>query len=217
MLASKLIGTTVVSQDNETIGDVNDVLFDRGGQVMAAVIGVGGFLGIGEKDVAVPFQQLEFVANTADAPASTTPLRPHHARPPRRHPLPRIDDGHHRSTTTATAARRDADAEPRHAEDDEGRPPGRADVRGVRSRRPPPLPPADDDHQPRLRASRAGQRWRHEQVRVCSRADDGADRQPTSGATHEAGAVLDRPRRTCPEGKTGFLRAWCRPRRPDAS
>ena len=81
MLASKLIGTTVVSQNNETIGDVNDVLFDRGGQVMAAVIGVGGFLGIGEKDVAVPFQQLEFIANT-DAPGTAATVPPTTPAPP---------------------------------------------------------------------------------------------------------------------------------------
>lgn len=72
MLASRLIGTTVVSQNNETIGDVNDILFDRNGQVMAAVVGVGGFLGIGEKDVAVPFQQMDFVADTSNAGAGTT-------------------------------------------------------------------------------------------------------------------------------------------------
>jgi sporulation protein YlmC with PRC-barrel domain len=63
MMASKLIGTTVVGANNESIGDVNDVIVDRNGQVMAVVIGVGGFLGIGEKDVAVPFQQLDFVAS----------------------------------------------------------------------------------------------------------------------------------------------------------
>jgi len=62
MLASKLIGTSVVSQDNESIGDVNDVLIDRGGQIQGVVIGVGGFLGIGEKSVAVKFDQLEFSA-----------------------------------------------------------------------------------------------------------------------------------------------------------
>jgi sporulation protein YlmC with PRC-barrel domain len=60
MMASKLIGTTVVGANNESIGDVNDVIVDRKGQAMAVVIGVGGFLGIGEKDVAVPFQQLDF-------------------------------------------------------------------------------------------------------------------------------------------------------------
>jgi len=62
MMASKLIGTSVVSTNNEAIGDVNDVIVDRGGQAMAVVIGVGGFLGIGEKDVAVPFQALDFAA-----------------------------------------------------------------------------------------------------------------------------------------------------------
>jgi sporulation protein YlmC with PRC-barrel domain len=97
LLASKLIGTTVVSQNNETIGDVNDVLFDRGGQVMAAVIGVGGFLGIGEKDVAVPFQQLEFVANT-DAPSAANTAPPTTPAPPA------STTG---STTTTTTAPRD--------------------------------------------------------------------------------------------------------------
>jgi sporulation protein YlmC with PRC-barrel domain len=62
MMASKLIGTTVVSANNESIGDVNDVILDRNGQVMAVVVGVGGFLGIGEKDVAVPFASLEFAS-----------------------------------------------------------------------------------------------------------------------------------------------------------
>jgi sporulation protein YlmC with PRC-barrel domain len=63
MMASKLIGTTVVGANNESIGDINDVIVDRKGQAMAVVIGVGGFLGIGEKDVAVSFQQLDFTAS----------------------------------------------------------------------------------------------------------------------------------------------------------
>jgi len=61
IMASDLIGTRVVSANNESIGDINDVIVDRNGQVMAAVVGVGGFLGIGEKDVAVPFKSLEFL------------------------------------------------------------------------------------------------------------------------------------------------------------
>jgi hypothetical protein len=73
-LASKLIGTRVVSANNETIGDVNDVLLDRSGTAQAIVIGVGGFLGIGEKDVAVPFSALEFAsARDASTTASTNP------------------------------------------------------------------------------------------------------------------------------------------------
>ncbi|WP_201863329.1 PRC-barrel domain-containing protein [Microvirga soli] len=60
VMASDLIGTKVVGSNNESIGDINDVIMDRNGQIMAAVVGVGGFLGIGEKDVAVPFNALEF-------------------------------------------------------------------------------------------------------------------------------------------------------------
>ncbi|HEX2724473.1 MAG TPA: PRC-barrel domain-containing protein [Beijerinckiaceae bacterium] len=73
-LASKLIGTRVVGANNETIGDVNDVLLDRSGTAQAIVIGVGGFLGIGEKDVAVPFNALEFAsAREMATTASTSP------------------------------------------------------------------------------------------------------------------------------------------------
>ncbi len=64
-LASKLIGTTVVGANNESIGDVNDVLLEKDGKAVAVVIGVGGFLGIGEKDVAIPFQSLEFTSRQA--------------------------------------------------------------------------------------------------------------------------------------------------------
>jgi sporulation protein YlmC with PRC-barrel domain len=80
IMASKLIGTRVVSSNNESIGDINDVIVDRNGQAVAAVVGVGGFLGIGEKDVAVPFNTLEFASgqqanagagNNAAAPATT--------------------------------------------------------------------------------------------------------------------------------------------------
>jgi hypothetical protein len=52
-LASKFIGTDVVGVDKVKIGDVNDVLFDHNGKVIAYVIGIGGFLGIGTKDVAL--------------------------------------------------------------------------------------------------------------------------------------------------------------------
>jgi sporulation protein YlmC with PRC-barrel domain len=70
-MASKLIGTSVVGQNNETIGDVNDVLMDRSGKAVAVLIGVGGFLGIGEKDVAVPFERIEMAAGDASGPATT--------------------------------------------------------------------------------------------------------------------------------------------------
>ncbi|MEA2902842.1 MAG: hypothetical protein QOI12_229 [Alphaproteobacteria bacterium] len=52
-LASKFKGTDVIGANNEKIGDVNDILFEKDGKVVAYVIGVGGFLGIGAKDVAL--------------------------------------------------------------------------------------------------------------------------------------------------------------------
>ena len=52
-LVSKFKGTDVIDSKNERIGSVTDVLFDKDGKILAYVIGVGGFLGIGAKDVAL--------------------------------------------------------------------------------------------------------------------------------------------------------------------
>ena len=57
--ASKLIGTAVYNQANERIGDVNEILLDNSGKVARVVLGVGGFLGMGEHEVAVPFTDLK--------------------------------------------------------------------------------------------------------------------------------------------------------------
>ncbi len=61
-LASRLIGHAVVNEPGERIGDINDLLFDKSGRIANVVIGIGGFLGIGEKNVAVPFATLSIVA-----------------------------------------------------------------------------------------------------------------------------------------------------------
>ena len=65
IMGSDLRGTRVYGANNESIGDISDLLLDRQGQVVAAIVGVGGFLGIGQKDVAVPFQALEIVPQGA--------------------------------------------------------------------------------------------------------------------------------------------------------
>ena len=52
-LASKFNGTDVIGADDAKIGDVSDVLFDKDRKVIAFIVGVGGFLGIGSKDVAI--------------------------------------------------------------------------------------------------------------------------------------------------------------------
>ena len=59
LLASKLIGKPAVNSQDEKIGSVNDVVTDPSGKIIAALIGVGGFLGIGEKQVAVRFEDLK--------------------------------------------------------------------------------------------------------------------------------------------------------------
>lgn len=60
ILASTIIGKPAVNSQDESIGDVNDLVTDRSGKILAALIGVGGFLGIGEKNVGVPFDALDF-------------------------------------------------------------------------------------------------------------------------------------------------------------
>ena len=54
-LASKLRGMTVVGSDDQKIGSVTDILFDKGGKVRALIVGVGGLLGLGARQVAVEF------------------------------------------------------------------------------------------------------------------------------------------------------------------
>jgi sporulation protein YlmC with PRC-barrel domain len=66
LLASSFTGTDVVGADGKKIGDVNDVLFERDGSIKAYVIGVGGFLGIGAKDVALVPASFQIVSE-ADA------------------------------------------------------------------------------------------------------------------------------------------------------
>ncbi len=55
---SKLIGASVYGQDNASIGEISDVLIAKDGNIQAVVVGVGGFLGVGSKDVALPFSGL---------------------------------------------------------------------------------------------------------------------------------------------------------------
>ena len=58
-LASTLIGTSIYNEGGDALGDINDLVMSEDGQVNLIVIGVGGFLGIGEKNVAIPFDSIE--------------------------------------------------------------------------------------------------------------------------------------------------------------
>jgi sporulation protein YlmC with PRC-barrel domain len=59
--ASKLVGLSVYNDSNESLGSINDLLTDKSGNIKAVVIGVGGFLGVGEHLVAVPLDKIKFV------------------------------------------------------------------------------------------------------------------------------------------------------------
>ena len=61
-LASKLIGSTVYTKDDQSIGDINDVIVAQdAGQADGIIVGIGGFLGIGEKNVLLDMSKLTFV------------------------------------------------------------------------------------------------------------------------------------------------------------
>ncbi|MBR1148100.1 PRC-barrel domain-containing protein [Bradyrhizobium sp. AUGA SZCCT0431] len=70
--ASKLMGLDVYNEANEKLGDVNEIILDKNGKVSAVVIGVGGFLGMGEHDIAVSMDKLKFMEEPART-ASTAP------------------------------------------------------------------------------------------------------------------------------------------------
>src|SRR5215831_3099670 len=73
-LASQFIGQAVTNQAGETIGNINDLLFDKGGRIVNVVIGVGGFLGIGEKNVGIPYSTLSIAADADGKRVITVPL-----------------------------------------------------------------------------------------------------------------------------------------------
>lgn len=75
--ASKLIGLNIYNDQNEKLGDINEILLDQSGKVNGVVIGVGGFLGMGERQILVTMDKLKFVnepvrMTTTTRPATTT-------------------------------------------------------------------------------------------------------------------------------------------------
>jgi sporulation protein YlmC with PRC-barrel domain len=59
--ASKIVGATVVNSNNDSIGKIDDLVVNPQDKVTYAIVSVGGFLGVGNKLVAVPFDQLRTV------------------------------------------------------------------------------------------------------------------------------------------------------------
>jgi sporulation protein YlmC with PRC-barrel domain len=72
--SSKLIGVNVYNEQNDKLGDINEIILDPTGKVTGYVVGVGGFLGMGEHDILVEPTKIKFVnepvRNAAAAPAT---------------------------------------------------------------------------------------------------------------------------------------------------
>jgi sporulation protein YlmC with PRC-barrel domain len=73
---SELMAQTVYNNQDEAIGDIGDILLDKSGKVSAVTIDVGGFLGIGAREVAVPFNALRFEPAPEQTVAETPSARP---------------------------------------------------------------------------------------------------------------------------------------------
>jgi PRC-barrel domain len=69
--ASKVIGSSVVNDANETIGKIDDLLISSDGKQPYAVLSVGGFLGMGTRLVVVPYDTLKFADNKVVLPGGT--------------------------------------------------------------------------------------------------------------------------------------------------
>jgi sporulation protein YlmC with PRC-barrel domain len=72
MSANDYIGKTVYDQNGNNIGEVNDIILSQDGKINAVILGVGGFLGIGEKDVAVSMSSIKVVNDDNAVGANNT-------------------------------------------------------------------------------------------------------------------------------------------------
>jgi sporulation protein YlmC with PRC-barrel domain len=72
--ASKLVGVAIYGPDNTSIGKISDLLMGKDGRIQTVVVGIGGILGIGEKDVAIPFDQVRFSDQPVTPPTPKAPV-----------------------------------------------------------------------------------------------------------------------------------------------
>jgi sporulation protein YlmC with PRC-barrel domain len=103
MRGSQLVGIDVYGADNQKIGDIDEVLVDRQGKIHGLVVGVGGFLGIGQKDVAIPFEQVQWMSNQ-EVQASVSASQGGANRPDTTVPSTATGGAGQPSTTGSTAA-----------------------------------------------------------------------------------------------------------------
>jgi sporulation protein YlmC with PRC-barrel domain len=59
---SRIVGLSVYNDGNEAVGSISDLITDKSGNIKAAILSVGGFLGVGSRLIAVPFDKIKFVS-----------------------------------------------------------------------------------------------------------------------------------------------------------
>jgi len=69
--ASKVIGSSVVNENNDAVGKVDDIIIGEDGKSPFVVLSVGGFLGMGDKLVVLPYQQLKATEGRILLPGAT--------------------------------------------------------------------------------------------------------------------------------------------------
>ena len=87
-----MIGLVVYNEQNERLGDINEIILDKDGKALGYIVGVGGFLGMGEHDILVEPSKIKFVneprrtQTSANNPPANTNNPPATTRTTRRHP-----------------------------------------------------------------------------------------------------------------------------------
>ena len=69
--SSKVVGSRVVNDANQAVGKIDDLLVSPDGRTLFAVLSVGGFLGVGDRLVVVPFDSLKMASNKVTLPGAT--------------------------------------------------------------------------------------------------------------------------------------------------
>ena len=68
------MNASIYNANNENVGDINDFIIGDNGEIAHVVVGVGGFLGLGETNVMIEFDQLQFAKNENGEPRITTSM-----------------------------------------------------------------------------------------------------------------------------------------------
>lgn len=70
--ASKVVGVNVYNDSNEKLGSIDELIMNKDGKIDKVIIGVGGFLGVGQRDIAVNFDQLKFTDQPVPSTTAST-------------------------------------------------------------------------------------------------------------------------------------------------